>query len=331
MYQQYVKTILILALILLLAAPAIAAVPPGRVTVYSTPSGANVCIDNKDCEIAPATFLVEGNAWHMIVVSAKGYRDWTETVYVTSDMTSTASAFLDQDPDATGVWVNVTPGSVEICLDNNVCRDNLGLISSNGSTFFSGVSAGYHTVSVGSPAGYEDTMQLVEVKLGKITRVEITLDKVVTTPPTSRTPIPATGMVRVYVDMTGSTICIDNARCQYNVGADSGSGTGTMVFDYVTADALHTITVAADGYEPFSTTVAVERDLIASVDVKLRPKGGVAPVKTTMATPESTVTTFTTPTLPPTMPTARSDPGALPVLGALVLCGTVALLRNNKE
>jgi hypothetical protein len=332
MYQQYTKTLLILALIFLLAAPAIAAVTPGRITVYSTPSGANVCIDNDDCDITPATFSVEGNAWHMIVVTEKGYRDWTETVYVTSAMTSTASAFLDQDPDATGILVSVTPGSGKICLDNNVCRDNVGLISGNGSTLFTGVSAGYHTISVESPAGYEDTMKLVEVKLGKITSIGITLDTVVTTPPTSRTPIPATGMVRVYVDMTGSTICIDNARCQYNVGGDSTSGTGTMVFDYVTANELHTITVAADGYEPFSTSVAVERDLIASVDVKLRPKGGVAPVKTTTAIPVSTATTpVITATPPPTMPTARSDPGAAPVLGVLVLFGAVALFRNNRK
>ena len=332
MYQQYTKTFFILALILLLAAPAIAAVAPGRITVYSTPSGANVCIDNDDCDIAPATFTVEGNAWHMIVVSEKGYHDWTETIYVTSDTTSSASAFLDQDPDATGIRVNVTPGNVKICLDNIQCRDNVGLISSNGSTLFTGVSAGYHTISVESPSGYEDTMELVEVKLGKISSVRITLDKIVTTPPTSRTPIPPTGMVRVYVDMTGSTICIDNARCQYNVGSDSASGTGTMVFDYVTANELHTITVAADGYEPFSSSVAVERDLIASVDVKLRPKGGVAPVKTITATPVSTETTLVVTATPlPTMPTARSDPGAAPVLGALVLFGAVALLRNNRE
>jgi hypothetical protein len=331
MYPQHTKILLIVALILLIAAPAVAAVPPGRITVYSMPSGANACIDNDDCDITPATFTVEGNAWHMIVVREKGYRDWTDTIYVTSDTTSAASAYLDVDPEATGVWVNITPGGGEICLDNNQCRVNVGLINSNGSTLFTGVSAGYHTISIESPAGYEDTMELVEVKLGKITRVDITLDKIVTTPPTSRTPVPATGMVRVYVDMTGSTICIDNARCQYNVGGDSSSGTGTMVFDYVTAHELHTITVAADGYEPFSTTVAVEQDLIANVDVKLRPKGGVAPVKTTLVTTETTASLITTTTPPPTMPTARSGLSVIPVLGALVVCGAVALFRYNRH
>ncbi|RPI37547.1 MAG: PEGA domain-containing protein, partial [Methanoregulaceae archaeon] len=106
MLRNSLRPLFIIAAILLLTLPAATAVSPGRITVYSTPSGANACIDNKNCDITPATFAVEGNAWHMIVVTEKGYRDWTETLYVSSDLTSTANAYLDLDPAATAIQVN---------------------------------------------------------------------------------------------------------------------------------------------------------------------------------------------------------------------------------
>ena len=334
MPNRYAITLILFAFILIIAAPATAAVPPGRIAVYSTPSGADVCIDNDDCDMTPATFSVEGNAWHMIVVKEKGYRDWTEVVYVTSDLTSTATAYLDLDPDATGVEVNITPGGGTVCLDNLQCRESVGLVTGNGSTLFTGVSAGYHTVSVESPPGYEDTTQLVEVKLGKITGIVMTLATVTATPTPTLTPLPETGMVRVYVDRTGSTICLDNTRCAYNVGGDSTAGTGTMVFDRVSANQTHIVTVALDGYEPYSSPVQVSKDLISTVDVTLRPMGGAArrditTVTTTVATTPP-VTVSAPATAPPTMPTARSDPGPVMALCALVLTGVVALLMKNR-
>ena len=329
------RTAFLLVLLVLLVLPAIAAVPTGRIIVYSTPSGANACIDTTNCDITPTTFAVEGNAWHMIVVKENGYRDWIDTVYVTSDQSSVANAYLDLDPATTSVRVNVTPGGGTVCLDNSQCRENVGTVSSTGSTVFTGVSPGYHTISVTSPAGYADTMKLVQVNLGKTTEVNITLDVFTPTPTTEKPPNPVTGMVRVYVDRTGSTICIDNEHCVYNVGGSPGPGTGTTIFNYVTVNETHIVTVAADGYEPFSARVSVEKDLIAKVDVSLQPIAGRTPVPTT-SPPVTTVPVTTVPpattTPPPTLPVqTRSGLDAVPVLGALALCGLVFLIKKGRE
>jgi hypothetical protein len=331
------KTAFLLVLLLLLVLPATAAVPPGRIIVYSTPSGANACIDNTDCDITPSTFAVEGNAWHMIVVTETGYRDWIETVYVTSDQASTVNAYLDLNPDLTAIQVNVTPGGGTVCLDNSQCRENVGTVNSTGSTLFTGVSPGYHTISVDSPAGYMNTMKLVQVNLGKTTNVNIILEAIIATPTTAPTPIPATGMVRVYVDRTGSTICIDNGHCVYNVGGSPGPGTGTMVFNDVTVNKTHIVTVAADGYEPFSKVVFVGKDEIVKVDVWLQPIDTVTTVPTTTTPPVTTVpeTTIVVTMIPATTITVlpiqtRSGLDAVPVLGALALCGMVLLFRKNR-
>ncbi|MDD1684178.1 MAG: PEGA domain-containing protein [Methanoregula sp.] len=333
MPQKYTKIILLLTVIVLLVLPATALVPPGRIIVYSTPQGANACIDNKNCDITPSTFAVEGNAWHMIVVTEKGYRDWTETVYVTSDQTSVVNAYLDQDPAATAIRVNVTPGGGTICLDNSECRNNVGTVNSTASALFTGVSPGYHTISVESPAGYMDTMKLVQVNLGKTTEVNITLDVIIATPTTPKPPATPTGMVRVYVDRTGSTICMDNARCVYNVGGNPGPGTGTTIIKDVTVNETHIVTVAADGYEPFSATVSVSKDMIEKVDVSLQPIAGVTTVRTTTPPPATTVpatTTLVSTTPIPPIPT-KSGMDAVPLFMALALCGMVFLFRKNRE
>ncbi len=335
MPHNQTKIILLIALLLLLALPVTAAVPPGRITVYSTPSNAQACIDGKDCDITPATFSVEGNAWHMIVVRQIGYRDWVDTVYVTSDMTSTANAYLDQDPTVTAVHVNVTPGGGTVCLDNTQCHTDVGTVNSFGNTIFTGVSAGYHTISVTSPAGYVDTMKLVQVKLGNTTDVAIVLETVTpsSTITSSLTPVPETGMVRVYVDRTGSTVCLDNTRCAHNLGGDPGPGTGTMVFDRVTVNDTHIVTVAADGYEPYSTTVTAGRDLITTLNVTLRPIAGytvtTVPPSTTPVTPAVSLTPVTTAS-PAPIPT-RSPLDTVPVLGALSVCGLIFLFRKDGE
>jgi hypothetical protein len=317
------KTIILIVLFLLIAVPATADLAPGRITVYSTPPGALACIDTTDCDTTVATFTAEGNTWHTVVVTENGYRLWTENVFVTSEQTSVVNAFLDLNPASTAIQVYVTPGGGTICLDNGECRLLGGLDGATGSTLFTGVSPGYHTLSVEAPAGYSDTTELVQVSLGRITDVSISLDPVI--PSTTR----ATGSIRVYVDRTGSTICIDTVDCFVNVGGSSGPGTGTVVFNDVRADATHIITVAADGYRPVSRTVSVAQDLITTVDVSLPPIAGVttAPALTTTL---GTAPTGTTP--PATMPLpTRSGLGAVPVLGALFLCGVVFLFLKGRE
>jgi hypothetical protein len=233
------------------------------------------------------------------------------------------TAYLDLDPNTTAIQVNVISGSGTVCLDNGDCRANVGSTTGTKSTLFTGVSPGYHTISVEAAADYEDTSELVEVTLGKITTVNIELSSFIIpatpTPPATR----PTGSIRVYVDRTGSTICIDNGDCYVNVGGTSGPGTGTVIFNDVTTDKAHIITVAVDGYKSVSSPVLVGQDQVATVDVSLQPLGA----KTTVPT----LTPPQVPTVPPTMPTARSGLDAIPVLGALVLCGAVFLVRKTKE
>jgi hypothetical protein len=327
---RHLKSVILVTLLLLLAVHAQGDVAPGRITVYSTPPGALACIDTVNCDTAVATFTASGNGWHSVVVTNKGYLPWNDQVFVVSNQNTVVNAEMKLNPSATTLQVDVTPGGGTVCLDNSQCNPNVGSLSSSGSTRFTGVSEGYHTITVESPAGYLDYYTPVYVNLAKITYVTINLNPLIS-PVTYVTPVATpsttgTGTVRVYVDQSGSTVCIDTTNCRVNVGGAAGSGTSTTLFTNVTANYSHTISVAADGYKPYSTQFSVGKDLISTVDVSLQP---LAAVITTPPTPTPTAAIPVTAT-PSPLPT-RAGLDAVPVLGALAMCGAIFCFRNNNR
>jgi hypothetical protein len=305
-------TALLLLLLVLSVMPVAGLVPPGRIVVQSTPSGALACVDTSDCALTSATFTAEGDAWHTIVVTRKGYRSWVEKVYVNPEQTSVVNANLDLNPAATAIQVYLTPDSGTICLDNTQCQE---ADRSIGSTLFTGVSTGYHTISVDAPYGYLDATERVFVELGSISDVSIVLRKDIAR---VTTPGPATGAVRVYVDRTGSTICLDSTECFENVGGRPGPGTGTALFNDVSTDRAHVVTVTADGFRPGSAAVTVSKDQVSTVEIMLRP---LAPVTTTLPPLTTTLTPLAT----------QAAPDMVPLLGALALFGAAFSFRKDRH
>jgi hypothetical protein len=301
------KTALLLIALLLLASQVQALVPPGRITVTSNPSTANACVDNTQCDSTTAIFTVEGNSWHTVTVTAAGYEPWSGSVFVTTGQSAAVNADLQINPDVTGIRVFVRPGGGNVCLDSVLCHISLGAPGSTGSTVFTGVSPGFHTVTVDSTDSFQDASVRAHVIMGSIATIVIDLT------PAS---IP-TGTIRVYVNPPGSKVCIDNGDCRGNVGGNDVTGTGFVDFAGVTVDAPHTISVTADGFTPASTQVQVGPERVGVVNVVLKP----VPVTTPMPTP-----------LPVALPSplrTQSSPGLVPVLGGLSLCGVLVLFRKK--
>jgi hypothetical protein len=282
------KSVIVIALVLLLAVHVQGNVAPGRIVVTSTPPGALACIDSVYCDTTDTTFSVTGNVWHTVVVTEKGYAQWSGTVFVVSNQNSLVDAEMQFNPSATVLQVDVSPGGGTVCLDNSDCHTNVGTMTSPGGTQFTGVSEGYHVITVESPPGYLDYYRPVYINLAKITYITINLNPLISpattiipvstnTPVTSITPVgtPAytgTGSVRVYIDRINSTVCLDNADCRSAVGGTAGPvTTGTTLFANVTAYHMHSISVTADGYKPYSTNVFVGKDLILTVNASLLP------------------------------------------------------------
>jgi hypothetical protein len=295
------KSVIAITLVLLLAVHVQGLVEPGRIIVTSTPPGALACIDSVYCDTTDATFSVTGNVLHSVVVTENGYAQWSGTVFAGSDQNTFVDAEMQLDPSATILQVDIAPGSGTVCLDNSECHGNVGTLTSPGSTQFKGVSEGYHTITVESPPGYMDYYTPVYINLARVTYLTINLNPIISpvttitpvvniTPVTTITPVvtpvsSGTGSVRVYVNLINSRVCLDNADCRSNVGGSAGPATtGTTLFTNVTADYMHSISVAADGYVPYSTKISVSKDLINTVNVILQPLA----IETSVPTPTPT-------------------------------------------
>ena len=306
MPRTSVKPVLLLIILLLLVAYVQAIVPLGRITVLSSPSNANACIDTSLCDTTTATFMVEGNAWHTVAVTSPGYSPWTDLVYVTAGQAAAVSADLKMDQNATGIRIFVRPGGGNVCLDAVRCQVNLGTPGSTGSVEYTGLSPGFHTVTVDNTDGYQDYAVQARVTMGSITNLVIDL-----TP----AAIP-TSTIRVYVSPPGSTVCIDGGDCRTNVGGFAGTGTGFTDFAGVSVNIPHTISVTEDGLQPSSQQVTAISGHLTSVNFILDP----VPVPTPEPTPP--------PASPSPLPTQASS-GLLPVLGALAICGMAILYRKK--
>jgi hypothetical protein len=386
MRVPFPEVALLVALILVLIAPAQAVLPPGNIVVHSTPPGALACIDTVDCDYTTANFVASADATHTVTVTADGYKRWTDTVYVTSGQTSVVAADLQLNPDVTKIQVYVTPGGGQVCLDNSQCNVNVGTPYGTGSTQFTGVSVGPHTISA-TAYGFRTYTEQVYVSLGSTSTIRIDLVssstpsgsiQVISTPdgatacvdggnclsaPVTFTGLnsgtyhtvvvslpgyetysenvyvvvgettlvraslpkvpPATGTVRVSVNLAGSTVCLDSADCHRDVGGTGAAGTGTTDFIDVPIGIDHTVDVSAVGYESYSARIPVSEGHVTTVDVTLQP------ITTPVPTPVTTAPVPTT-TVPTPLPT-RSGPGPVITLLAIALCGVGILVNKSRK
>lgn len=311
---------------------------PGRITVWSEPSFATVCIDFTQCDTTPANFAVSGNAWHTVNVTQSGYLVWSRGIYVLTDQTSLVNATLLPDNRITGIQVFVKPARGTVCLDGIECHTAAGTAGGTGVTQFTGLEEGYHSITVNATEGYLSYSTRAYVTQRGFIMVHITLDPVpvrvdpntslpvVTTGGfatiprqpdlVSATPALPTGAVRIYVDRVGSTICIDDRDCREQVGGASGPGLGTTVYTDVVADIPHTVNVSAEGYRLSSSRITVGAGKVSTLNITLALLNA-----TTRDAPATTI-------LPdPGTPPASAD--LAPVIGVLAACVTVFFYRRG--
>ena len=250
--QRYIfmVTLAVMALISLIALPAAAA--SGSIRVFSTPTEAYVCIDNYQCGYTTEQFdSLSANTYHTVTVSMDGYQTYSESVLVTAQSTYVVNANLQPVMVSTGnIEVHSTPYATA-CVDGGDCQPTTAT--------FSGLAGNsYHTITV-SLNGYQTYYDTVLVTPRDTSVVDAVLQ------PSS----PATGSVQIYITPGGGTICIDGGQCVDNVGTTDGSGSHQFIG--IMANAYHTVTVTANGYQRFITEIYVQPDQVNEANIYLQP------------------------------------------------------------
>jgi CRISPR/Cas system-associated exonuclease Cas4 (RecB family) len=192
----------------------------GTISVYSTPSDANVLIDSVLKATTPATVSGIQEGYRIVKVSKKGYADYTKTVFVSANKDTTVDAALEK-----GGTISVTtlPGGAEVTIDGSLAGK---------SPVEAGVTAGNHIVKV-SLGGYDEYSSSASVVAGETLKLEVALEK-------------QSGSLYINSEPSGATVLVD--------GVLKGS-TPLNIFDVSVGE--HSIRISFSGYKEYSATATV--------------------------------------------------------------------------
>jgi PEGA domain len=189
---------MILATVLLI--PSLAAAY-GNITISSVPPGATVFIDSIGTgAITPATIEGVSAGTHFILLRLTGYQNYTQSVTVYDNTTSTVSATLISAPTTTA---EITNGSIKVESNpsNAAVFVNTEYQGKTPLTLYN-ITRGTHRVLV-QKIGYQDWSERVSVTSGSRTDVYATL-QVETTDTTVSTTITTATTVKTTVSRTST-------------------------------------------------------------------------------------------------------------------------------
>jgi hypothetical protein len=181
--------------------PTLSPATNGMLTIGGAPAGAQVFVDStlKGVTDAGGSFTMNsipsGN--HIIKVTATGYNDWIETVYVkpnTNNYIPVAMTPSGTTPPAGAGTLTIasSPAGAEVLVDN-IFRGYTPLTLND-------VDAGQHTVTL-QLAGYQDYVTTASVSTGQSTPLAVTMNPAPTPTPASGMPIviPVAGILAVCI------------------------------------------------------------------------------------------------------------------------------------
>lgn len=212
--------------------------PPGSIRVESTPSGADVYLDQSYEGKTPLTIRDVSPGSHTLRVIKSGYKEWTKTVTVYSNETTYVNAALQKELGS--IHVTSNPSGAKVYLDG----------SYKGTTplTIGDVSTGNHTLTL-KKNGYYDWERSYNVSAGETVDVYASLELKV-------------GYLNVRSNVEGASVYVD------------GSYKGTIPLYVGIPVGMHTVTVSANKYYDYTTSVTVETDRTVYVEASLEEKPG---------------------------------------------------------
>jgi hypothetical protein len=215
----------------------------GSIEVTSSPSDANVYLDNTYKGITPLTITDVSHGHHHIELTLTGYQNWFGNVEVTAGETSSVSATLTPAPPATGsISVSSSPSGARIYLD--------GAYKGRTPETITRVSPNSHNIKL-EHDGYYKWSTTVGVTAGRPSYVSASLTPI---------PYPTAGFISVSSSPSGAYIYLDG----------SYKGTTPRTLSGVSPGA-HMIELDHSGYYDWTKTVRVAAGSTSYVSPALTP------------------------------------------------------------
>ena len=220
----------------------------GSISVESLPAGADIYFNGNYRGRAPLTITDVWPGTYPISAEMTGYRTYTTTVSVSSDMRSSVSCSLTPMNTAGALYIISSPADASVTLD--------GLYKGKTPITLSNLAADTHILQLDSP-GYYDWKSSVEVPSGGTKTVSATLNPM---------PGSSTGWIYVSSSPGGASVTVDGN----SVGQTPVSG--SLKLNTVSVGD-HTVALALSGYKSYSSRTSVSSNTVTEVSAVLVPEG----------------------------------------------------------
>ncbi|MCQ8893805.1 MAG: PEGA domain-containing protein [Methanolinea sp.] len=235
----------------------------GLLRVTSSPSGADVYVDDIYRGYTPMTVGSLSAGRHSVRLKLAGYQDYTQNVDVPAGNEAYLSASLSPvyQPTTGDILVSSVPDGAAIYLDGNY----RGMTVPGDTVDITGISPGTHTITL-LKSGYQDYTASVTVAAGSTSTVTGMLK------PGSQPS--STGGIIIQSTPSGAEVYIDNVY----------KGFSPLFADDIPTG-FHVVTFKMKGYTDVQQTVQVNPGESPHVTVNLQPVPTTAPTKSPVSLP----------------------------------------------
>lgn len=228
----------------------------GSLMLGSTPSGAQVYLDDTFRGTTPVTISGLSAGSHSLVLTRVGYVEYSAPVVITAGRSSSLAVPLypvitvtetETGTAGTGsISISTTPAGATVYLDEEQ--------KGKSPVTLSGVPDGAHTVRL-VLSGYQDDAAAVTVITGQVARVTVTMKK--------SDENPGKGRISVTSEPAGATVFLNLQE----------SGTTPLSLTEITPG-TYEVMVSADGYESWQQTISVTDSRTTTVSAVLSKSSG---------------------------------------------------------
>jgi hypothetical protein len=220
----------------------------GSISVESSPAGADIYFDGNYRGRAPLTINDVWPGAYTISADMTGYRTYTTTTSVSSDLRSSVYCPLTPMNTAGALYVISSPADASVTLD--------GLYKGKTPLTLSNLAPDTHILQLDLP-GYYDWKSSVEVPSGGTKTVSATLNPM---------PGSSTGWIYISSSPGGASVTVDGS----SVGQTPVSG--SLKLNTVSVGD-HIVALALSGYKSYTSRTSVSPNTVSEVSAVLVPEG----------------------------------------------------------
>jgi len=221
----------------------------GRLRVSSSPSGADVYLNNRYAGKTPLSMEQIRVGEYSLRLEIPGYHSWTRNIRITPDRIAIMHADLERIQQYGSIAIRADQDNARIYLDGQY----KGLTERNRNVILEQVTEGFHDIRV-TLSGYQDWTQRVQVRPNQRVQLNVNLERIV-----------RTGSLEIDSNVDNAMIYLDG---EYQRRTFSNR---SVIIDNI-REGTHELRITKEGYLDYITNIRITSGQTRYINVRMEPE-----------------------------------------------------------